>query len=191
MTVPYVQMPYRAGLTGRTRLLAAVAFGLLIVAALLAARGGDEDATLTVRDVGGADGAVTSPVDGSPAAPLTDVPGLTPSLPSFNPPEVSIPTLPPMPPLSVPTIPAIPPVSVPAVPPLDGAGTGGATAVAERSTTVVTSKDGNVTVINSGSAVASTGNNDVLPSPDGSTPPVVTGPATAVGNQSTVEVSIR
>lgn len=59
--------------------------------------------------------------------------------------------------------------------------------VTSRSSTVVTSPSGGVTVVNEGSAAASTGGNTVLGAPGGAT--VVNGPVTAVGNASQVRIS--
>jgi hypothetical protein len=59
--------------------------------------------------------------------------------------------------------------------------------VANRSSTVVHADAGSVTVVSSGEAVASTGGNTVLGTPDGAS--VVNGPVTAVGNSSEVRIS--
>ena len=66
--------------------------------------------------------------------------------------------------------------------------TGKARAVvaATRSTTVVRSDAGGITVVNEGSAVASTGGNTVIGPPDAT---VVNGAVSAVGNSSEVRVS--
>ena len=63
------------------------------------------------------------------------------------------------------------------------------TAAASRSSTVVRSDaGGRVTVVNEGSAVASTGGNTVIGPPDAS---MSNGPVSAVGNSSEVRVSRR
>ena len=63
-----------------------------------------------------------------------------------------------------------------------------AVVVANRSRTVVRSDAGGVTVVNEGSAVASTGGNTVIGPPDAS---VSNGPVSAVGNSAEVRVSRR
>lgn len=154
--------------TNRMRLGAAAALGVLAVVVAVAVGAGGGRGVVEVVDIG------TTDTIGVPRSANVDVPG-GPGVSSLSIPAVSVPVV------------SIPSVSIPAVPP-SVPSSGAASAVGDGSTTVVTTAGGGVVVTSSGSAVASTGGNVVGPNADGSTPPVVTGEATAIGNRSTVEV---